>query len=130
MSGYTAPVRDMLFTLREVAGLERLAALEGGDLAAADTVAQILDEAGKLAGEVLAPINASGDREGCRLENGARRCIAVHSCAANKSLANPRPSAVWESSMTRSPSTWSPRAATLVATSTGEPPPANSASVR
>jgi alkylation response protein AidB-like acyl-CoA dehydrogenase len=73
VSGYTAPVRDMLFTLREVAGLERLTALDGGELAAADTVAQVLDEAGKLAGEVLAPINASGDREGCRLENGVVR---------------------------------------------------------
>ncbi len=73
MSGYTAPVRDMLFTLREVAGLDRLAALDGGELASGDTVAQVLEEAGKLASEVLAPINASGDREGCRLENGVVR---------------------------------------------------------
>jgi len=35
-----------------------------------DFTAAILDEAGKLASDVLEPLNASGDREGCRLENG------------------------------------------------------------
>ncbi|TMV35541.1 acyl-CoA dehydrogenase, partial [Thioclava sp. BHET1] len=36
----------------------------------AETIAAILDEAGKLATDVLAPLNPVGDREGCRLENG------------------------------------------------------------
>jgi 3-(methylthio)propanoyl-CoA dehydrogenase len=76
VSGYTAPVRDMMFALQEVAGLHRLAALDGGDMAAPDIVGQMLDEAGKLASEVLAPINESGDREGCRLENGVVRTPA------------------------------------------------------
>src|SRR5260221_598565 len=35
-----------------------------------DLVQQVLGEAGRLAGEVLAPLNAGGDREGSRLENG------------------------------------------------------------
>jgi hypothetical protein len=33
----------------------------------------VLEEAGKLASDVLAPLNAVGDREGCRLENGVVR---------------------------------------------------------
>jgi alkylation response protein AidB-like acyl-CoA dehydrogenase len=35
-----------------------------------DFTAAVLDEAGKLAQDVLAPLNAVGDREGCKLENG------------------------------------------------------------
>ncbi len=70
MSDYQAPVADILFTLRTVAGLEALRALPGYADANAETVEAILDAAGKLSGEVLAPLNAIGDREGSHLENG------------------------------------------------------------
>jgi alkylation response protein AidB-like acyl-CoA dehydrogenase len=63
MSGYQAPVADMTFALIEVAGHSR------DD----DALPQILDQAGKFAGEVLAPINRSGDEEGSVLENGVVR---------------------------------------------------------
>ncbi|MGQ0675092.1 MAG: acyl-CoA dehydrogenase family protein, partial [Rhodospirillales bacterium] len=63
MSGYQAPVADMIFALVEVAGHPP------GD----DTLPQILEQAGKFAGGVLAPLNRSGDVEGSALENGVVR---------------------------------------------------------
>src|SRR4029079_9748948 len=38
-----------------------------------DVVSAVLEEIGKIASEVLHPLNAVGDEEGCRLENGAVR---------------------------------------------------------
>jgi alkylation response protein AidB-like acyl-CoA dehydrogenase len=73
MSDYNAPVTDILFTMKTVAGLEELSGLPGYADATPDTVQAILEEAGKFAGEVLAPLNAVGDREGSRLENGVVR---------------------------------------------------------
>ncbi|MBL8485564.1 MAG: acyl-CoA dehydrogenase [Rhodocyclaceae bacterium] len=66
MSIYFAPYKDMLFVMRELAGLDKVSALPGFEDATPDTVEVILDEAGKFATEVLAPINASGDEEGAR----------------------------------------------------------------
>ncbi len=66
MSEYVAPVRDMMFVLRELAGLERVAALPGCAEVTPDLVEAILDEAGRFAREVLSPLNATGDREGAR----------------------------------------------------------------
>ncbi len=68
---YTAPIRDMQFALA-IAGLDKVAPLFGEN-AAPDLVGQVLEEAGKLANEVLAPINRSGDIEGSVLENGVVR---------------------------------------------------------
>jgi acyl-CoA dehydrogenase len=67
---YRAPVADMLFTMRHVAGLDR--ALEDGifpDLSL-DLVEAILGEAGKFANDVLAPLNAVGDKHGTPLKDG------------------------------------------------------------
>ena len=66
MSSYAAPLKDMHFVLRELADLNRVAQLPGFEEASADVVYAILDEAGKFASGVLAPINAGGDREGAR----------------------------------------------------------------
>jgi alkylation response protein AidB-like acyl-CoA dehydrogenase len=73
MSDYNAPVADILFTMKAIAGLDALTALPGYADATADTVQAILEEAGKFAGEVLAPLNSVGDREGCKIENGVVR---------------------------------------------------------
>ncbi len=70
MSEYSAPMRDIRFVLEELAGLQRVASLPGNEEASPDLVYAILDEAGKFATEVLSPLNASGDREGCRLVDG------------------------------------------------------------
>ena len=71
MSSYAAPLKDMHFVLRELADLDRVAQLPGFEEASADVVAAILDEASKFASGVLAPINASGDREGARWDDHA-----------------------------------------------------------
>jgi len=73
VSDYAAPLADMRFALKEVVGLADIAALPGCEQAAPDLVDQVLDEAAKLAGDVIAPLNAIGDRERSRLENGVVR---------------------------------------------------------
>jgi 3-(methylthio)propanoyl-CoA dehydrogenase len=73
VSDYTAPLADIRFALTEIAGLPDLAGLPGCDQAAPDLVDQVLDEAGKFAREVIAPLNTVGDREHSRLENGVVR---------------------------------------------------------
>jgi alkylation response protein AidB-like acyl-CoA dehydrogenase len=71
MSGYSAPLKDMQFVLNEIAGLEKVAQLPGYEEATPDVVEAILDEAGKFAGGVLAPLNWSGDREGAKWKDKA-----------------------------------------------------------
>lgn len=73
MYEYQAPVRDMLFVLRELADLDEVARLPGYEAATADTVEAILEEAGRFASEVLAPLNRSGDREGAAWKDGVVR---------------------------------------------------------
>ncbi len=70
MSNYCAPIRDMKFVLRHLAGLDQVAALPGYEEATPDVVDAILEEAGRFAAEVLAPINFSGDQEGARWDDG------------------------------------------------------------
>ncbi len=70
MSNYNAPIRDMQFVLRELAGLDAVAALPGCEDASPDVVDAILEEAGKFATGVLSPLNWTGDQEGARWDNG------------------------------------------------------------
>ncbi|MFL5031131.1 MAG: acyl-CoA dehydrogenase [Xanthobacteraceae bacterium] len=67
---YRAPVAEIAFTLKHAAGLERAIA-EGlyGDLTE-DVVDAVLEEAGRFATEVIAPLNTVGDRHGAPLTNG------------------------------------------------------------
>ncbi len=73
MSDYSAPLSDMRFALDEAADLEGLAALPAYESLEADLVGAILEEAGRLAGEVLSPLNQPGDEAGCVFENGVVR---------------------------------------------------------
>ena len=73
MTEYKAPVAELRFALETFAGLEDLARLPGFEAAEPEMVGAILEEAGRLASEVLAPLNQAGDREGCTLENGVVR---------------------------------------------------------
>lgn len=73
MTPYNPPLADMQFALEHVVDLAALAALPGCAGADPETVAAVLDEAAKLARDVLAPINRSGDEEGSRVENGVVR---------------------------------------------------------
>ncbi|WP_374301508.1 acyl-CoA dehydrogenase C-terminal domain-containing protein [Paracoccus sp. (in: a-proteobacteria)] len=72
MTIYIPPVRDMQFVLHDVLKLSQ-SGLPGYEDLDPDFTEAILDAAGKLAAEVLAPLNAVGDRQGCRLENGVVR---------------------------------------------------------
>ena len=65
---YRPPIRDLLFSLESAAGFARVQPLFPA--ADDDTVRQVLEAAGALAADVLAPLNQVGDREGARLENG------------------------------------------------------------
>ncbi|WP_321948811.1 acyl-CoA dehydrogenase [Paraburkholderia sp. J10-1] len=59
---YNAPVKDMLFVLKELAGIDAVATLPGFEDAGFDTAQAVLDECAKLSGEVIAPLNVEGDR--------------------------------------------------------------------
>lgn len=70
MAEYTAPLRDMKFVIEELIGLDQITEMPGYEEATSDVVRAILDEANKVARDVLSPINRNGDLEGSRLENG------------------------------------------------------------
>jgi alkylation response protein AidB-like acyl-CoA dehydrogenase len=65
MPRYTAPVKDTLFVLDAVVGLYDHAAVPGFAALSPGLVAAVLGEGGKFCGEVLAPLNLPGDRQGC-----------------------------------------------------------------
>jgi alkylation response protein AidB-like acyl-CoA dehydrogenase len=73
MTVYTAPERDMKFVLHELLEVEKLTELPGYEDATADTVDAIIEEAAKVAEEILFPLNQPGDRQGCVFENGVVR---------------------------------------------------------
>ncbi|WP_134724560.1 acyl-CoA dehydrogenase C-terminal domain-containing protein [Paracoccus luteus] len=72
MTVYHAPVRDMQFLLHDVLNVAQSGLPGHEDLDASFTQA-ILDAAGQLASDVLAPLNLVGDQQGCVLENGVVR---------------------------------------------------------
>jgi acyl-CoA dehydrogenase len=67
MSDYRAPVKDMRFVMDELAGFRELSQIAGYEEATPDLADAILEEAAKFTGEVLAPLNRIGDKEGCKL---------------------------------------------------------------
>jgi alkylation response protein AidB-like acyl-CoA dehydrogenase len=72
MPAYTPPLRDLRFILHETLRVESRAEIDGYADLTPDFTEAILSEAGKIATEMLAPLNAAGDR-GCKLENGVVR---------------------------------------------------------
>jgi acyl-CoA dehydrogenase len=66
MPTYQAPVDDALFLLNDVFHIERYDNLPGFADASPDLVAAVLEEAAKFCGEVLAPLNRIGDKQGCK----------------------------------------------------------------
>jgi alkylation response protein AidB-like acyl-CoA dehydrogenase len=73
MQTYTAPLRDMRFVLHELHDSTSLKHLPGLQEITPELLDTILEEAAKFIGAVLQPLNASGDAEGCRYENGVVR---------------------------------------------------------
>ncbi|PJE36105.1 acyl-CoA dehydrogenase [Pseudooceanicola lipolyticus] len=72
MPTYTAPTKDMQFVLHDVLNIAGSDIPGYADLEP-DFTSAILEEAGKISAEVLQPLNAVGDTEGCALENGVVR---------------------------------------------------------
>jgi alkylation response protein AidB-like acyl-CoA dehydrogenase len=66
---YRAPVADIAFALKHGAAL--ISALAQGNGLSADDVDAVLQEAGRLANDVIAPLNVIGDRTGAVFANGA-----------------------------------------------------------
>ena len=73
MATYQAPIKDAQFILHEVLKVHEQDQIEGYDELTDDMTTAILEEAGKIASEVLVPINEVGDKQGCVLENGVVR---------------------------------------------------------
>lgn len=71
MAGYKAPLRDMQFILNDVFNAPALwASMPGTEEATADLVAAILEEGARICENEFAPINRSGDEEGCQFKDG------------------------------------------------------------
>ncbi|MCO5099922.1 MAG: acyl-CoA dehydrogenase [Burkholderiaceae bacterium] len=70
MATYRAPLEDMLFVLRQLAGIDELAALPDFAEAGYDTARAVLEECAKFNEGVVAPLNRSGDLQPATLENG------------------------------------------------------------
>ena len=77
MPFYTPPLRDMRFVMHEV--LDVVSTLKGLPKHAdidAETIDAVLEEGGKFASEVLAPLNAVGDEQGCTLDKSTHEVTA------------------------------------------------------
>ena len=69
MSAYQAPIRDLMFDLKEIADLDAISKLPGYE-SAAEFAETILEQAGEFAAEVLDPLNKTGDKEGAHFADG------------------------------------------------------------
>ncbi len=67
---YIAPVKDMLFCMKELAGLEAVSALPGFEDAGLETAQAVLEECAKFTEGVLAPLNFEGDKNPSYWKNG------------------------------------------------------------
>ncbi|MBU6395961.1 MAG: acyl-CoA dehydrogenase C-terminal domain-containing protein [Sphingomonadales bacterium] len=65
MPVFQAPTRDTRFVVNEVLDLEGYGHLPGFEAATRDLTDSVIEEAGRFVNEVVAPLNLSGDQEGC-----------------------------------------------------------------
>jgi alkylation response protein AidB-like acyl-CoA dehydrogenase len=70
---YSAPSKDYQFLFDHIVGLEKVTQTDRFSEATSDVVSAILEEAGKMSNEVLAPLNRNGDLHPAHLENGVVR---------------------------------------------------------
>jgi hypothetical protein len=77
MPTYTPPLRDMKFVMHEVLNVvDELKMLPAHADIDADTINAVLEEGGKFAAEVVAPLNQVGDAEGCTLDKASHEVKA------------------------------------------------------
>ncbi|MEO6268985.1 MAG: acyl-CoA dehydrogenase [Lautropia sp.] len=67
---YVAPLKEMLFVIRELAGLDEVRQLPGFEEATDDTVEAVLAESARFNAEVVAPLNWSGDIKPATVKHG------------------------------------------------------------
>ncbi len=67
---YRAPIKDMLFVMKELAGIDRIAEMPGFDEAGYDTAAAVLEECARLNEGVIAPLNREGDQHPSTFKDG------------------------------------------------------------
>src|ERR1700751_1654756 len=67
---YRAPVKDMLFVMKELAGIEELSKLPAFADAGFDTAQAVLEECAKFNEDVVAPLNVEGDRNPSYFKDG------------------------------------------------------------
>lgn len=67
MNAYYAPLRDLQFVLHELLGVTNNAAISKAADLTPDTINQVIEAAGQFATEILAPLNGTGDRQGCTM---------------------------------------------------------------
>ncbi|MBA3773161.1 MAG: acyl-CoA dehydrogenase [Ramlibacter sp.] len=67
---YTAPLNDMLFDIRHLAGIDEIAKMPGFEEAGFDTAQAVLEECAKFNEGVVAPLNVEGDRNPSRWKDG------------------------------------------------------------
>ncbi|MCK2169451.1 acyl-CoA dehydrogenase N-terminal domain-containing protein, partial [Thalassospira xiamenensis] len=70
MPEYKVPLRDMRFVLNEVLDLDAHYARLGLEEVNSELLNAFLEEGAKFAENELAPLNRSGDEEGCHFEDG------------------------------------------------------------
>ncbi len=68
---YQAPAKDLSFLLFDVLGVDKLHELAKYADATPDLITAVIEEAGKLASEVIQPTNQVGDRQGCQYNGSA-----------------------------------------------------------
>jgi 3-(methylthio)propanoyl-CoA dehydrogenase len=67
---YRAPVKDMLFVMKELAGIDELTKLPAFEDAGFDTAQAVLEECAKFNQDVVAPLNVEGDRNPTYFKDG------------------------------------------------------------
>ncbi|WP_158881809.1 acyl-CoA dehydrogenase C-terminal domain-containing protein [Rhodanobacter sp. L36] len=73
MTAYKAPLDDLRFALFDVLGAEKtLMSLQGGDAHSRDLLDAVLEEAGRLSEQLLAPTNGPADEEGCHYDKATQ----------------------------------------------------------
>ena len=73
MQVYQAPLRDMRFVLHELHADDGFGDVDANEELTPDLFDAVLEEAAKVAQDILLPLNRTGDEEGCKLENGVVR---------------------------------------------------------
>jgi hypothetical protein len=67
---YRAPIKDLLFVMKELAGLDAVAQLPGFEDAGLDTAAAVMEECAKLCEDVISPLNREGDKQPSYFHDG------------------------------------------------------------